>query len=177
MPRLYQYVGPKAIAERAQSAPAGVRVESPDDVCRWLRLSGQVADAAGYVIATFVIDETGWLRIADRRSEHVACAGSRPAQSAGEITFHINRGKVSVTGVTNQSTGYCPEPESWPAVETALERADFVPPDGFTPAFDFRRCPLCGSINLVKDGNFECEVCSTPLPVEWNLVNMESFGA
>ena len=41
---------------------------------------------------------------------------------AGEITFTVRPGSISVTWVTNQSTGYCPEPASWPAVETALAR-------------------------------------------------------
>jgi len=165
----YRYVGPKKIAERARSAPAGVRVESPEDVRRWIRQTGQDLDAAGSVIATFIIDESGWLRIADRRSEHVGCAGGSPVRSAGEMTFTIRRNGVSVTWVTNQSSGYCPEPDSWPAVEAALERAGIAAPDGFSQAFDFRRCPRCGAINIVKDGVFECGACSTPLPVEWNV--------
>ena len=126
-------------------------------------------DAAGNVVSTFVIDEAGWLRIADRRSEHVACAGGRPVRSAGEMTFAVRRSGASVTWVTNQSTGYCPEPNSWPAVEAALARTGIAAPDGFSQAFDFRRCPCCGSINIIKDGVFECAVCSTPLPGVWNL--------
>jgi hypothetical protein len=169
MRSIYQYVGPTKIAERAPSAPAGIRVESPEDVRRWIQQTGQDVDAAGNVVATFIIDEDGWLRIADRRSEHVACAGRRPVRSAGEMTFSVRRGGVSVVWVTNQSTGYCPEPDSWPAVEAALVRAGFAAPDGFGQAFDFRRCPRCGSINIVKDGVFECGACSTPLPEQWNL--------
>jgi hypothetical protein len=149
---MYRYVGPKKIAERVRSAPAGARIESPEDV-----------------VATFIIDEAGWLRIADRRSEHVACAGGKPVRSAGEMTFNVRRGRVSVSWVTNQSTGYCPEPDSWPAVQAALARAGIAAPDGFSQAFEFRRCPQCGSINIVKDGVFECGACSTPLPEEWNL--------
>lgn len=169
MRSLYWYVGPKKIAARAPAAPAGIRVESPEDVRRWIRQTGQDADAAGNVVATFVIDEAGWLRIADRRSEHVACAGSRPVRSAGEMTFTVRMSGVSVTWVSNQSTGYCPEPDSWPAVEAALARAGIAAPDGFSRAFDLRRCPRCRSINIVKDGVFECGVCSTPLPGEWNF--------
>ncbi len=168
MRSLYRYVGPKTISERASSAPAGTRVESPEDVRRWIRQTGQDVDAAGNVVATFIIDEAGWLRIADRRSEHVACAGGRPVQSAGEMTFTVRRRDVSVTWVTNQSTGYCPEPDSWPAIEAALVRAGIAAPDGFSQAFDFRWCPRCGSINIVKDEVFECGTCSTPLPEQWN---------
>lgn len=165
----YRYVGPKKIAERALSAAAGVRVESPEDVRRWVQQTGQDVDAAGNVVATFIIDDSGWLRIADRRSEHVACAGGRPVQSAGEMTFAVRPRSVTVTWVTNQSTGYCPEPDSWPAVETALARAGIAGPEGFSQEFVFRRCPRCGSINIIKEGIFECGVCSTPLPEEWNL--------
>lgn len=169
MRSLYRYVGPKKIAERALSAPAGIRVESPEDVRRWVRQTGQDEDAAGNVVATFIIDEAGWPHIADRRSEHVACAGGRPVRSAGEMTFTVTRSDVSVTWVTNQSTGYCPEPDSWPAVEAALVRASIPAPKGFSQAFDFRRCAQCGSINIVKDGVLECGACSMPLPEQWNL--------
>lgn len=165
----YRYVGPKKIAERAPSVPAGVRVESPEDIRLWIRQTGQELNAAGSVIATFIIDESGWLRVADRRSEHVACAGGRPVRSAGEMMFTVRPISVSVTWVTNQSTGYCPEPISWPAVETALARAGIAGPRGFSQALEFRRCPRCRSINIIKDGVFECGACALPLPEEWNL--------
>src|SRR6267142_1060159 len=108
MQQTYNYVGPKKIAERVVSAPEGTRIEFTDDVRRWMRQTGQELDNSGNVITTFIIDESGGLRIADRRSEHVACAGGRPVQSAGEMTFTVRPGGVSVTWVTNQSTGYCP---------------------------------------------------------------------
>jgi hypothetical protein len=166
----YRYVGPKKIAERAPSVPAGVRVQSPEDVRRWIRQTVQELNPLGSVTATFVIDESGWLLIADRRSEHVACAGGKPVQSAGEMSFTVRRLEVAVTWVTNQSTGYCPEPDSWPAVEAALARGGIVPPEGFSREIEFRRCPRCGSINIIKDGVFECGVCAAPLPEEWNVV-------
>lgn len=169
MRSLYRYIGPTKIAERVAAAPAGVRIASPEDVRRWVRQTGQHADAAGNIVVTFVIDEEGSLRIADRHSEHVACAGGKSVRSAGEMAFAIGKNDVHVAWITNQSTGYCPEPDSWPAVEAALARAELAAPDGFSPAFDFRRCPRCGSINIVKDGVFECGACSTPLPDKWNL--------
>jgi hypothetical protein len=143
-------------------------VESSKDVLRWIQQTGQEL-TAGSITATFIIDEAGWLRIADRRSEHVACAGGRPVRSAGEITFTVRPPSVDVTWVTNQSTGYCPKPDSWPAVQVALTRAGITSPAGFSQEFDFRRCPPCGSINLIKEAEFECGVCSSPLPAEWNL--------
>jgi hypothetical protein len=169
MRQTYRYIGPKKIGARAPAAPAGIRVESPEDVLRWVRQTGQESTPAKNVTATFVIDETGSLRIADRRSEHVACAGGQPVKSAGEMTFTVVAKRVSVTWVTNQSTGYCPEPDSWPEVKGALSRAGIPAPDGFSLAFVFRRCQHCGFINLVKDEVFECGVCSTPLPAKWNL--------
>lgn len=168
---IYRYVGPKKIAERTPPGARGVRVESPEAVRRWLRETDQELNAARSVIATFIIDEFGWLRIADRRSEHVACAGGRPVRSAGEMTFAVGPSGIRVTWVTNQSTGYCPEPDSWPAVQAALVRAGLGAPEAFSQQFLFRRCPACGSINIIKDGLFECGACASPLPGEWNLVS------
>jgi hypothetical protein len=108
------------------------------------------------------------LRVAPRRSEHVACAGGRPVLSAGEITFALAGRSVGVAEVSNQSTGYCPEPESWPAVEAALRRAGLEPPDGFSPACVFRRCEECGTVCLVKGGAFECAACGAGLPSKYN---------
>jgi hypothetical protein len=73
-------------------------------------------------VATFVIDLNGDLLVADRRSEHVACAGGGPVLSAGEMFFLVEEDRVEVTDVSNQSTGYCPEPSSWPGVAAALDR-------------------------------------------------------
>lgn len=135
---------------------------------RWFR-NAQELNESEEVVATFVVDEIGILRIADRRSEHYACAGGRNVQSAGEITFSIANDNISVIWVTNHSTGYCPEPESWPAVEAALERAGIPAPSGFSQAIVFRRCQNCQSINIVKDLAFVCDVCSAMLPREWNV--------
>ncbi|HVJ80243.1 MAG TPA: hypothetical protein VNC50_04160, partial [Planctomycetia bacterium] len=100
---------------------------------------------------------------------HVACAGGRPVRSAGEMTFAVEKNAVAVNRVTNQSTGYCPEPHSWQAVEAALVCAGFTAPDGFSKTFEFRRCTRCGAVNVIKDGVFECGVCSSRLPAAWNL--------
>jgi hypothetical protein len=168
MQQAYRYVGPKPIAERASRASMGVRIDTPDDVWRWLQQTKQELQR-GSVTVTFVVDEAGALRIADRRSEHVACAGGRPVRAAGELTLMVASGNVRVTGVTNQSTGYCPEPESWPAVRAALERAGLEAPEGFSQEFVFRRCPGCGAINIIKERILECSVCSASLPAAWNL--------
>lgn len=168
MPAGYRYIGPPELAEISLEPPARVRVDSAQDVTRWLGESRQTLDADHSVVATFVIDMDGQLWIADRHSEHVQCARGQRVLSAGEMTFGLHRGKVEVVEVTNQSTGYCPEPESWPAVAAALEGAGLRGPDGFTSEFLFRRCPECGMISLVKDGCFECAGCANPLPHAWN---------
>jgi hypothetical protein len=172
MRRLYAYVGPKRIADRFGHAAKGIPVYSADDVLRWIRTTGQEVDHAGEIVVTFVIDDTGILRIADRRSEHVACSGGQPVLSAGEMTFRVVRERVVVPRVTNQSNGFCPEPESWPAIQTALQAAGFQSPTGFDPAFVFRLCECCNSINIVKEECFECAVCLTRLSAEWNLDRM-----
>jgi hypothetical protein len=166
--RLYRYVGPKQIAERTGSVVRGVPISSPDDVIRWIQSSGQMPDATGSVTATFVVDESGRLLMADRHSEHVACAGGRTVWSAGEIRVAITGGQISVIRVSNQSTGYCPELDSWPEVVAALRAAGLEPPAGFDPACEFRRCVSCGERSLVKDGAFECLLCGAELPAEYN---------
>jgi hypothetical protein len=164
--KLYRYVGPRRIADRVRPGSAGVPIRSPGDVLVWVRSTDQEL-SGGCVIATFVVDAVGVLLIADRRSEHVACAGSQPVRSAGEITFAVGRA-VEVTAVSNQSTGYCPEPESWPTVAAALTAAGLEPPAGLSLVCDFRRCVGCGNLTLVKGGVFECGVCGADLPAAYN---------
>ncbi len=161
----YRYVGPARIAERAAGQPAGTPIRSPHDLLRWVK---QSEHPAGTVIVTFVIDANGELRIADRHSEHVACAGGQAVRSAGEMTFDLGAGTAVVVAVSNQSTGYCPEPESWPAVRAALLGAGLNAPDGFDPTCVFRLCPSCEVKNVVKGGVFECGACGTELPTTYN---------
>lgn len=99
---LYHYVGLPEIAERAAGQPHGTPIRSPADVTRWVKQSDQ---PHGIVIVTFVIDSEGELRIADRHSEHVACAGGRAVRSAGEMTFDVRATTTVVIVVSNQSTG------------------------------------------------------------------------
>ena len=166
--RLYRYIGPRQIAARATPILAGTPIHSVADVIQWVRRTGQRSDPNGDVIATFVVDQNGVLLIADRHSEHVVCAGGQPVQSAGEITFQVSGSVIEVATVSNQSTGYCPEPESWAAVAAALAVAGLELPAHFALACVFRLCPACGSKNLIKDGVFECGVCEAVLPVAYN---------
>ena len=107
----------------------------------------------------------GVLRLASRRSEHVACASGAPVLAAGEIFFE----SAHASEISNLSTGYCPEPACWRAVAAALDRADIPHSGRFTSAFEFRRCPACGERNVIKDAVFTCAVCDEDLPTEWNF--------
>ena len=156
--RSYRYVGPPEIRAAAAGSPGGARVDTPADVARWL--------SAGDDIATYVVTADGVLRIANRRSEHVACAMGGDVLAAGELRF-ARAGRV--LEASNLSTGYCPEPSCWDALAAALDRAGVVRPAALTSAFVFRRCDACGERNLVKDDVFACALCDAELPAAWNF--------
>jgi hypothetical protein len=164
--RRYRYVGP-ADVRPATLSRRGHRIASVDDLAAWLE--SPQPPAAPLEPYTFVIDIAGDLRVADRHSEHVACAGGGPVLSAGEMTFGRQGRHWAVAAVSNQSTGYCPEPSSWSAVAAACEQAGLTHPGRFTTEFEFRRCPDCDQINLVKDADFSCAACGGDLPPHWNL--------
>jgi hypothetical protein len=168
VPRQYKYVGPSDIAARVRRDCGGTVIDSvetlKDSLCSMDGFrSGQS------LTVTFVVGTDGSLRIADQRSEHVACASGEDILSAGEMTFGIGDHEVFVERVTNQSTGYCPEPESWAAVAGSLDRIPVDHPDSFAPVSVFRRCPSCSQINIVKDEWFVCGVCQSVLPTTWNF--------
>jgi hypothetical protein len=170
--RLYRYVGPEEIRLRAPEQPRGRPIRSPDDVLLLIAAEQPTLDAEGSCTFTFVVDEHGVLLLASRHDEHVACAGRRPVRAAGEISFEAsapNANKVRVRRVSNQSTGYCPEPESFAEVVAALKRAGLTSPSGYEPACVFRRCEKCRQIALVKEEWYECALCGNSLPTRWNL--------
>jgi len=161
MPRAYRYVGPPEIRARSVRPDSeGREITKPEDLAA-------AAVASGDEPLTYIVAVTGELRVAPRRSEHVACAGGKDVLSAGELTFDSIRNRI--TEISNQSTGYCPEPESWPHVAAALDRAGVVHPGRFTYEAIFRRCPMCNERNLVKDDWYECALCEAKLPKEWNF--------
>lgn len=168
--RRYRYLGSDDLVEHARKG-GGKPIASPDDLLAWLALPDREVDAEGRICATFVVDPQGCLRFGHRRSEHVRCAAGGEVLSAGEMLFAIELGRPLLVEVSNYSTGYCPEPESWPAVAAALESAGIEPPrpGAFTEVVVFRRCPECGQHNRVKDGWFGCMACGAELPAAWNL--------
>jgi hypothetical protein len=169
MTKHYDYVGPADIKARCAGQVAGTRISSLSDLLTWIRGSGQRSGLGSLIPATFVIDEAGGLLLADRCSEHVACAGGGPVLSAGELFLRVSGDDVEVAEVSNQSTGFCPEPESWPAVAAALDRIGVPHPGRITTEVVFRRCEKCAERNVVKEGWFVCGICGADLPAEWNF--------
>jgi hypothetical protein len=164
--QLYNYVGPPEIAEAVRNLPAGTPIRSPQDLKNWVESNRTDADGDGVIAATFVVDRDGVLRLAPRRTEHVACASGGPVMSAGELFF---RQDLSLADASNQSTGFCPEPTSWPAIAAALSPVVASVPEHFSRQFTFRRCPSCGQILVIKDDWFVCDVCDADVPDTWNF--------
>ncbi len=165
--RRYRYVGPAELHDQAVSADTVV-VDAPALLDGWLagRDRGELVEPL-----TFVVAVDGTLKLAPRRSEHVALAGGRDVLAAGEMTFAPAETGWRVAEVTNQSTGYCPDPDSWPAVARALDRMGVRHPSDFTDKVIFRRCPTCGECNIVRDDNFTCALCNSTLPSQWNFTS------
>jgi hypothetical protein len=169
MRRIYRYVGSVEIAQAVVGIPPGFLIHNHSDVATWFNTTNQKIGRDGLVVATFIITLEGKLCIADRHSEHVVCAAGNPILSAGELTLELSNQTFSVSSVTNQSTGYCPEPESWQVVAIALKNTGLNIPNGFNPVFQFRRCPNCNAINVIKENILECAICEAELPEFWNF--------
>ncbi|MDT0347575.1 hypothetical protein [Streptomyces litchfieldiae] len=164
--RGYRYVGPADVRAVVRPGAEGRPIRSPADFESWVgeRSADELAEPF-----TFVVDLDGVLRLAARRSEHVACAGGGRVLSAGEIGFGREGGGWTVDEVSNHSTGYCPDVTSWPAVAQALDRVGLGRPSGFTHEVVFRRCPGCDEHNIVREDDFSCVFCGGDLPRVWNV--------
>ena len=144
-------------------------METKEDCVDFLSQVEEHVCADYRIIVSFVIDRQNRLLVSDRHAEHVACALGEAVQSAGEICFQIvNHFSLSVDWISNQSTGYCPEPSSWKSVESCMMSLEIAIPNGFRPAYQFRRCTTCDNLNLIKDNWFVCSLCNADLPQEWN---------
>ena len=166
--REYHYVGPAEIREIAQGQPSGMPIQSTDDISKWLGTNPTEQLPDGNWVATFTVSTNHVLNLAPRRSEHVACASGGPVLSAGEITIDE---EFNVAEISNQSTGFCPEPESWSSVESVLNRIGIQHPGEFTSSVIFRRCPKCSERNIVKDSWYHCQICDAVLPEAWNFAD------
>ncbi|MET8152939.1 TM2 domain-containing protein [Actinoplanes sp. NPDC049668] len=170
--RRYRYVGPVEIRDEAVTVDM-LTVDSSARLADWLtgRASTEPDDPL-----TFVVTVEGRLRLAPRRSEHVALAAGRDVLAAGEMTFARDASGWRVLEVTNQSTGYCPDPDCWPAVRRSLDRLGIPHPGDFTDKVVFRRCPSCAERNIVRDGDFVCALCDNDLPARWNFTSAGRRG-
>jgi hypothetical protein len=166
MPRSYDYVGPSEIASAVVDDRTGVTIRSADDLVRWAREQDEWDGES--LTVTFVVPTDGALRVAPRRSEHVACALDGSVLAAGELTIRLEP-ELEVVAATNQSTGYCPEPSCWDAARAALDALGIRCPRELTSAYVFRQCPRCGERNLVKEEWFVCALCDEDLPRAWNF--------
>ncbi len=164
--RRHRYVGPAELLTAVRPGGEGQVIRSASDLDAWL--TGRDRDELAEPF-TFVVDLDGLLRLAPRRSEHVACSGGAEVLGAGEMGFGRVTGFWVVEEVSNQSTGYCPHLDSWHAVARALDRAGVGRPAAFTHAVVFRRCEPCREINIVREGDFVCVFCGSDLPAEWNV--------
>ncbi|MYS21272.1 hypothetical protein GA0115240_128515 [Streptomyces sp. DvalAA-14] len=164
--RCFRYVGPADLSAAARAEGAAVGIRTGSDLAAWLAVRTEEELREPF---TFVIGLDGMLRLAPRRSEHVACAGGEPVLSAGEIAFARRAGEWAVAEISNQSTGYCPDVASWPAVADALDLLGLRHPEVFTHEVVFRRCPRCQEHNIVREEHFVCVFCDADLPAGWNI--------
>lgn len=164
--RRYAYIGPPELRALIRPGGEGFRLRSAQDLELW---AAQVAAEELAEPFTFTVGLDGMLRLAPRRSEHVVCAGGEPVLSAGELRLAHQSDRWRAVEVSNHSTGYCPDPASWPAVAAALTCVGIWPPDGFTHEVVFRRCTSCRQLNIVRDDHYVCVFCDADLTRRWNL--------
>ncbi|MEU4042034.1 hypothetical protein ACK389_36275 [Streptomyces antibioticus] len=98
-PRRYGYVGPEDIRRAVLPGAGGGG-----------RVIRGAADLDAYVSDegepyTYVVGLDGLLRLAPRRSEHVACADGGDVLGAGEISLRRGPQGWEVREISNQSTG------------------------------------------------------------------------
>lgn len=165
--RQYLYVGPDHL-QRLRRQGDCISPRNAMDLHAWARRQFSPGKRSVLVPATFVVDSEEQLWVAERGSEHIACADGGPVLAAGELFLFVDETTIRVQEVSNQSTGFCPEPECWAVIARVLDKIGVERPNELTHAFVFRKCPACGIINLVKDDVLEC-VCGAALPIEWNF--------
>ncbi|WP_261717430.1 hypothetical protein [Streptomyces sp. FZ201] len=164
--RGFRYVGPAELRAAVRAGDGGRRIGSAGDFEAW---AGEQPVAELAEPFTYVVGLDGVLRLAPRRSEHVACAGGQRVLGAGEIGFVRETGRWGVGEVSNQSTGYCPDLTSWAAVARALDAVGLRRPSGFTYEVVFRRCTGCQEYNIVREDDYVCVFCGGELPTVWNV--------
>lgn len=160
--KTYAYVGPPHLLAVLSDPPPRAEISRAKDLADWAAQAARYESLPdGTVPATYVIDPEQRLWLADRRSEHVACARGGPVLMAGELFCRLVPGGCFVETASNLSTGYCPAPE-YAVLAAVLDRLQVSHPGAFEPACEFRHC-ACGQINVIKDGDLVCAVCGQQL--------------
>lgn len=103
--RSYRYVGPVDLKAAVLPGRGGRRIGSAADFGSWVaeRSAAELVEPFTVVVGTDAA-----LRLAPRRSEHVACADGEAVLSAGEIGFTREAARSVVVDVSNHSTGVLP---------------------------------------------------------------------
>ncbi|WP_234436173.1 hypothetical protein [Streptomyces sp. NRRL S-813] len=126
--RSYRYVGPVELKAAVRPGDGGRRIGSAADFGGWIVEQSAVELAEPF---TFAVGMDGVLRLS-RRSEPVTCADGDRVLGAGEISFMRKADRWTVSEVSNQSTGYCPDVSSWAEVARALDAVELGRPSDFT---------------------------------------------
>jgi hypothetical protein len=163
--RRYRYVGPAELLP-TQPCQLGAPIGSSAERDQWITNQDSRDLDEPF---TFIVDLNGTLHLAPRRTEHVQLANGQDVLAAGEVQFTQHGSRWVVQEISNQSTGYCPDIDCWPAVSAALDAAGVGRPDRFTGPIVFRRCSRCQERNIVQDEVFVCAMCDAALPDRWNF--------
>lgn len=169
MSKLFTYSGTPSIAKIHSNSPMGFWVQKAEDFITWTQQNQQKPERDLIFRATYVLDTLGKFLIADRHSEHVACAGGQSVLAEGEVGFTIQKKSVVIEEISNYSTGYCPDVLCFAEVQKTLNQINVLHPNWWTREAVFRRCLNCKEKNLVKDSWFYCLICYAPLTENWNL--------
>ena len=166
--RLYRYIGSDSVRSSSSMESERHEVTNLQGLRDYVHSRQPRPKPGDEITFTYVVLPPGRLFLADRRSEHVSCARGEPVLTAGEITFRVMPGGIEVSDATNLSTGYCPESGSWKPLVAELNRCNVPGIGGFTHSFEFRHCPSCGMICVIKDDLYACPGCDRPLSSVWN---------
>ncbi|MFI9584543.1 hypothetical protein ACIHCQ_22510 [Streptomyces sp. NPDC052236] len=159
-------MGPAEIRAAVRPGSEGRLIRTLRDFEEWVseQALDELAEPFTYVIDT---SEDLWLDRGAVSTSRALGAGGCLVRERSPSAVAATAGAVSE--VSNQSTGYCPDLGSWPAVADALDRVGLGRPDGFTYEVVFRRCVGCGEINVVREDDFVCVFCGGGLPASWNV--------
>ncbi|WP_110514314.1 hypothetical protein [Herpetosiphon llansteffanensis] len=175
MARMYWYVGPIELSHMPKPLPSRSQIRQRADVEAWIAAQPRDTGKHQQLTATFIIDQALQLWLADQRSEHVVCARGAAVLAAGEISFVLEANRLIYCELTNQSTGYCPEPTTWTVVQQVLDSIGLPHAGAWATSYEFRRCPACAMLNLIKEHWFFCAVCEHELPRQWNCACLSSL--